>query len=117
MNFGTLGLQAKVAFLVLGITNSVYKLSIDRELDDAVHTDHIVNIPLSPTPTTVLEGLAPTTPGVVRGRFESTRPEEFAMNVGNRWRCFAFFVVSTSRRAIQRKIAIRFEHRCDIVRQ
>jgi hypothetical protein len=91
MNFGTLGLQAKIAFFVLGITNSVYKLSIDRELDDAVHADHVVNVPLSPTLATVLEGLAPTTPGVVRGRFEATRSEEFAMNISNGWRCFAFF--------------------------
>ncbi len=89
MDFGPFRLKTKVTFLVLYVADAVDELAVDRELDHTVHADDVVYVPLPFPLASVLEGLASATAGVVGSRLESTRPEQFAVHVGDRRRGLA----------------------------
>lgn len=93
MDFRTFRLQAEISLFDRRPADAIDKLSIDRQLDHTIDTDHVVDIPLPFAATAVFQRLAAAAPGIVGDRFQAVGAEQLTVDVGDRlWRAIFFLV-------------------------
>src|SRR5207248_949269 len=77
VDFGAFGFEAEVAVLDGGLADAVDEFAVHGELDDAVHADYVVDVPLALALAAVLDGFAARAARVVGGQLQAVGAEEF----------------------------------------